>query len=125
MPAITALNIDNFSRTLNAPDNEAGVAVIYFSASWCQPCQSMTPVFEKIAAQTDLAAVVFGTVDMAESPTIAQTYGIKSVPSIAIFRHAQLATVIAGDMPFDKAMARVQDALILGNQGHNPPPERP
>ncbi|MEW9897636.1 thioredoxin family protein [Chitinivorax sp. PXF-14] len=118
MPDITALNIDNFSRTLNAPDSEAGVAVIYFSASWCQPCQSMKPVFEKIAAQIGEAGVVSGTVDMAESPTIAQTYGIKSVPSIAIFRHAQLAKVIAGDMSFDKAMAQVQQALAYGASGH-------
>lgn len=108
MSSITALTSDNFSTALNG---ETGLAVIYFSASWCQPCQNMTPVFFELARQVVTAGVTFGTVDMAESPTIAQTYGIRSVPSIAVFRQGRLTVLIAGEVALDDVMCRVQKAL--------------
>lgn len=110
MESITALNIDNFSRVLNSG---TGQIVIYFSASWCQPCHSMKPVFAELARQTVNPEITFGTVDMAESPTIAQTYGIRSVPSIAVFRHGKLMDVVAGETALDELRGRVQSALSI------------
>ena len=108
MPAINTLTIDNFGPALRGG---SGRAVIYFSASWCQPCHDMEPVFAELARQMINLDIAFGAVDMAQSPTIAQTYGIRSVPSIAVFWQGKLMDVIAGQAPLDDVMDRVQRAL--------------
>lgn len=106
--SVTTLTIDNFGSVLS---RGAGQAVVYFSASWCPPCHDMEPVFAELARQTADPDIAFGAVDMAQSPTIAQTYGIRSVPSIAVFRQGKLMDVIAGQAPLDDVMGRVQRAL--------------
>ncbi|CAM5346994.1 TPA: thioredoxin family protein [Pseudomonas aeruginosa] len=110
MADIENLSIDSFSRILG---REAGQAVVYFSASWCQPCQSMRPVFIELVRRIVDLAVAFGTVDIAQSPTIAPTYGIRSVPSIAVFRQGKLVALIPGEVPVEQAEVRVRQALAL------------
>lgn len=106
--SVTTLTIDNFESVLS---RGSGQAVVYFSASWCQPCHDMKPIFTALARQTNDPDIAFGAVDMAQSPTIAQTYGIRSVPSIALFRQGKLIDVIAGPLPLNVVMDRVQRAL--------------
>lgn len=110
MANITVLDVGSFPRALRSTE---GQAVVYFFASWCQPCQDMTPVFTELVRRIAGSGVVYGTVDMAQSPTIAQSYGIRSVPSIAVFRQGQLVEVIPGKVTIDDAMARVQQSLAL------------
>ena len=121
MQGITALTIDDFGSALR---RGTGQAVIYFSASWCQPCQDMESVFAELARQTTDPDITFGAVDMARSPTIAQTYGIRSVPSIAVFRQGKLVDVIAGQAPIDEVRGRVRRAFadehaIIGTSAGN------
>lgn len=72
-----------------------GSRVVLFSASWCKPCKEMKPVF--VALEDKLHSLaVFGKVDIAVSPTIAQMYGIRAVPSLAVFHEGRLLRVVAG-----------------------------
>lgn len=68
-------------------------------------------MFAELARQTADPDVAFGVVDVAESPTIAQTYGIRSIPSVAVFRRGRLQDVIAGEVALDEVMSRVSRAL--------------
>lgn len=110
MVSITVLDVGSFPLALCTDE---GRAVVYFSASWCKPCQDMTPVFVELARRMDDSGIVFGAVDMAQSPTIAQSYGIRSVPSITVFRQGLLLEVIPGKVTIDEAMTRVQQSLAL------------
>lgn len=72
-----------------------GSCVVLFSASWCAPCKEMSPIFNTLADELH-AVAVFGVVDVAVSPTVAQMYGIKTVPTLAVFREGKLISTIAG-----------------------------
>lgn len=51
MPHIIKLNVDNFSDALQNVQNVDGLAVVYFSATWCEPCKNMAPVFQQFAQE--------------------------------------------------------------------------
>jgi thioredoxin 1 len=112
MSDIHVLPLDNFSSAIlsNNPLNEQ-VAIIFFSASWCQPCKNMKLVFQQIVDDMGNKPINFGLVDIAQSPNLAQQYGIKSVPSIAIFKASQLVKVIAGEVTFSSLITQIEQVL--------------
>ena len=58
------------------------IHVTRFSATYCAPCKALAPEFKKLEEQfTDIK---FITVDIEESPSVAQLYGIRSVPTVVI-----------------------------------------
>lgn len=112
MPEITVLTLDNFSSAIRGEDYlDEQVAIIFFSASWCQPCKNMKLVFQKAVENMPDSEVNFGIVDIAQSPNLAQQYGIKSVPSIAIFKASELVKIIAGEKTFSLLMDEFNQAL--------------
>lgn len=72
-----------------------GNSVVLFAASWCKPCQEMKPVFNALADKFH-ARVKFGKIDIAASPKISQRYGIRSVPSLAVFHEGHLCSILTG-----------------------------
>ncbi|MFA5520221.1 MAG: thioredoxin family protein [Castellaniella sp.] len=108
--SVEQLDTDSFSTALA---RERGLLIVYFHAPWCRPCKTMKPVFMKLADELFIHDANFAEVNIAVSPTIAQMYGIRSVPSIAIFRGHMLAAIIAGDMPFDQLVQRMKHELSL------------
>lgn len=96
--------IDNFPMLSSKPDT---FLIIYFAAPWCQPCLSMKPVFTRLAEQLSTDKLIFGEVNIAASPTIAQKYGIRSVPTIAIFNQDKIIKTISGELSFNDAKDRL------------------
>lgn len=90
--AVVQLTQENFESTIG--DN--AIVLVDFWADWCGPCKSFAPVYEKVAeANPDL---VFGKVDIQDQEQIAQTFGIRSIPTLAIFREQTLIMLEAGAM---------------------------
>lgn len=123
MSAVPLISSENFSRLLSDPMQSSGQwALIYFSASWCQPCQTMKPIYLQLADYfSDNGGshfggnVHFGIVDIAQSPTIAPQYGIKSVPSIALFHDARLVDLIAGEYQLSSLIAKIENKLLCSH----------
>ena len=84
-----------------------GSSVVMFSASWCKPCKEMKPIFLELEGKLHSLAV-FGKIDIAVSPTIAPMYGIRSVPSLAVFHEGRLLKVFAGS----KSVSALKKAII-------------
>lgn len=63
---------------------EPGVTVVDFWAGWCGPCRAMAPQFERAAALRPTHR--FAEVDVDAAPGLAARYGIRSIPTIIIFR---------------------------------------
>lgn len=102
MSRIVELSAPQFARFV-----AKGSSVVMFSASWCKPCKEMKPVFIELEGKLHSIAS-FGKIDIAVSPTIAQMYGIRSVPSLAVFNEGRLLKVFAGS----KSVSALKKAII-------------
>ncbi len=71
--------------------------VIDFWAPWCGPCKSMSPVFEQVSKQLH-PRVRFAKVNTESEQSLASQNGIRSIPTIAIFKRGAEVTRIAGAM---------------------------
>ena len=84
---------DNFDETLE--NNE--IVLIDFWADWCGPCKMFKPIFEKVATQhTDIA---FAKVDTEDQRELAAQFGIRSIPTLGIFREKVLLFLQPGMLP--------------------------
>ena len=91
--AVVDLTQNDFEATIR--DND--IVLIDFWADWCGPCKQFAPVYEKVAeGHPD---IVFGKVYIQQEAGIAQTFGIRSIPTLAIFREQELIMLEAGAMP--------------------------
>jgi thioredoxin 2 len=77
---------------------QTGVPVLVdFWAAWCGPCRAVAPELEKLAQQKR-GALVVAKVDTEALPALAARYGIRSIPTLMLFRHGKLEKQVAGAM---------------------------
>jgi thioredoxin 2 len=71
--------------------------VVDFWAPWCGPCRAMAPMFEQVAAAVEPAAR-FAKLNTDESPQTASRHGIRSIPTLMVFRNGREVARQAGAM---------------------------
>lgn len=75
---------DNFDEKVLK--NEKPVLVDFW-ASWCGPCQMLSPVIEKLAEENDFFVV--GKVNVDEEMELAMRYKINAIPSLIVFKNGE------------------------------------
>jgi len=72
--------------------------LVDFWAEWCGPCKMITPIVEEIAG--DYAGKVkVGKVNVDFNNQVAMQYGIRSIPSLLVFKGGAVANQIVGAVP--------------------------
>lgn len=84
-------HFDDYLRRTELP------VVVDFWAVWCGPCRMMAPHFEQ-AAERLAGRVQFLKVDTDSNPELSQRFGIRSIPTIALFRDGKEVRRSAGVM---------------------------
>jgi thioredoxin 1 len=91
--ATVALTKDTFDQTIN--DNET--VIVDFWAEWCGPCRMFAPTFEAASKQHE--NIVFAKVDTEDQQELAQAFGIRSIPTLMVFKDQVILYAQPGALP--------------------------
>ncbi|KAK6934264.1 Thioredoxin domain [Dillenia turbinata] len=84
--------------------------LVEFWAPWCGPCRMIHPVIDELAKQYAGKLACY-KVNTDESPSIATRYGIRSIPTVIIFKGGEKKDVIIGAVPKSTLTSSIEKFL--------------
>ncbi|NRA32442.1 MAG: thioredoxin [Polyangiaceae bacterium] len=84
---VKVFNDLNFEEEVLKAD---GAVLVDFTATWCGPCKQLAPIVEQVADEL-VGKAIIGKLDIDESPMTAAKFGIRSVPTLMVFKNGEKA----------------------------------
>jgi len=91
--ATVEINAQNFKNNVE----KDGIVLIDWWAPWCGPCRAFGPIYERVAGKHP--GVTFGKVNTEAEQGLASEFGIRSIPTLMIFRDQVLLFAQPGLLP--------------------------
>lgn len=79
-------------------------------AEWCGPCRMLTPIIEELHTEYEGKAVI-GKMNVDENPEVSAKYGVRSIPTLLIFKNGELVDKQVGVVP-KSALVKKLDAQM-------------
>ncbi len=105
---ILEVNDENFAEEVE--ENE-GLSMVDFWATWCGPCRIVAPVVEELADEYHKKGLKVGKLDVDSSPSVSAKYGIRSIPSILFFKNGEVVDKVIGAVPRQHLEEKIQKHL--------------
>ena len=115
-PYIVEVTRENYAQVMEASFQVP--VLVDFWASWCQPCQVLMPILAKLADEYE-GKFLLGKLNTEEQQEIAAQFGIRSIPTVKLFRNGQPVDEFMGALPeravrefLDRHVARDSDMQV-------------
>jgi thioredoxin 1 len=80
--------------------------LVDFWAVWCGPCKMIAPVVEELAREYD-GKLKVGKVDVDHNPQVSMQLGIRSIPTLMVFKNGKVVEQIIGAVPKRNLVERI------------------
>lgn len=94
------------TRSMSVP------VVIDFWATWCEPCKTLSPILERLAAQHE-GRFVLAKIDVDANQAIAQAAQVQSIPTVVAVLRGQLVPMFQGAIPEAQAQQVIDQLLQM------------
>ncbi len=105
LPLVTDDQFDNEVLKSEIP------VLVDFWATWCGPCRLITPIIEELANEYQGKAKMF-KLDVDSNQRTAMQYGIRSIPTLLIFKGGQVVDSIIGAVPRQQIESRLKEHIV-------------
>lgn len=110
MAGPSVLNIGDGDFTKEVIESDKPVLVDFW-ATWCAPCRAIAPAVDDLASQYE-GKVKFTKMNIDDNQDTPQQYGIRSIPTLLVFKGGKVVGQIVGAVPKSKIEAAITQALI-------------
>lgn len=105
MNNVMEIGDDNIAETIRQ-----GVTLVDFWAPWCGPCRMQGPILEQVAAKVAGRATI-AKVNVDEARQTAIDYGIRSIPTLIVFKDGQPGQQFVGVQSEQQLLAAIELAI--------------
>jgi thioredoxin 1 len=79
-------------------EQQAGLTVVDFWATWCGPCRMIAPILEQLVDEY-AGKVTVAKLDVDANPRAAARFGVRSIPTLLFFKDGKLVDQVIGAVP--------------------------
>lgn len=88
----------------------SGPVVVDFWAEWCGPCRMIAPALEEIQTEMN-GKVTIAKLNIDENPEIAVRYGVRSIPTLILFKDGEPTSIQVGAAPKNRLADWIKNAI--------------
>jgi thioredoxin 1 len=96
----------NFEEIINSEKP----VLVDFWAEWCGPCKMIGPLVEELANEFDGKAII-GKVDVDTNPEVSAKFGIRSIPTLLVFKGGEIVDKQVGAVPKSVLSEKIEAQL--------------
>jgi thioredoxin 1 len=104
---LTVVSDANFAEEILKADKPA---LVDFWAPWCGPCKALGPLVEALADEYR-DRVKVGKINIDDNPKTAADYGVRSIPTLILFKEGKVLDTLIGLVPKDRLETFLKKAL--------------
>lgn len=104
---MTPTDNSNFFKDVVEGSSEK-VIIAKFTAPWCAPCKALNPTLEKVISEN--ADVAIYSVNIDDNAALAETYSIRSIPTLLFFRNGHIVETTVGNVHVSKINEGIEKA---------------
>ena len=104
MSKVLVITKDNFEKLVLTSEKPV---LLDFWATWCGPCQIISPTIEAIAEEHPEYFV--GKINVDEEPELASEFGVMSIPTLVVMKKGEVVNVATGARPKNAVLALIEE----------------